>query len=220
MPFIVGMMGRSNVGKTTLILKLIPELTSRGYKVGTVKNCVHGFNINKEGKDSYKFSKEGSKGVLLTSPEEIAFIRKKENGDIIRTINLLFSSFDIILVEGFSKEQRLRRIEVLRKGVDEQVISPSEELIAVISDVDVKTSKPVFKPNEVSKIVDFLERVMNEGKKKCKESIDVIVNGQRVFLNGFLQSMVKSLTLAIVSPLKREDKGNIKEVMIKVTDNK
>ncbi len=82
MPFIVGITGKSDTGKTTLILKLIPELTKRGYKVGTVKNCPHSFNIDKEGKDSYKFSKEGSKGVLLTSSNEIAFIRKKDKGDI------------------------------------------------------------------------------------------------------------------------------------------
>jgi len=220
MPLIIGIVGMSGVGKTTLILKLIPELTRRGYKVGTVKNCPHGFDIDREGKDSYKFKRQGSQGVLLTSPEKVAFIEDKEKdsrGDIIRTINLLFYDFDIVLVEGFSEERGLRRIEILRKGVSEKLTSSPEGLIAVVSDMNIGISKPIFKLGEISKMVDFLEKIMDEEKKKHKGLVEVIVNGEKVFLNSFLQDMVKGLTLSIVSPLRRKDKKDIKEIVIKVT---
>jgi len=220
MPLIIGIVGMSGVGKTTLILKLIPELTRRGYKVGTVKNCPHGFDIDREGKDSYKFKRQGSHGVLLTSPEKVAFIEDKEKdsrGDIIRTINLLFYDFDIVLVEGFSEERGLRRIEILRKGVSEKLTSSPEGLIAVVSDMNIGISKPIFKLGEISKMVDFLEKIMDEEKKKHKGLVEVIVNGEKVFLNSFLQDMVKGLTLSIVSPLRRKDKKDIKEIVIKVT---
>ena len=213
-PFVLGIVGKSDVGKTTLILKLIPELTKRGYKVGTVKNCPHGFDIDRKGKDSWKFSKEGSRGVLLTSQKKIALIKStEENSDILKIIDSLFYDFDIVLVEGFSEEQRLKKVEILRKGVSEQIYSPLNEIIAVVSDIDVKIDKPIFKPDQICAIVDFLEKIM----KKEKKSVEVIVNGEKIFLNNFLQNMVKSLTLAIVDPLRRKGEEEIKEVVIKVS---
>jgi len=216
-PFVLGIVGKSDVGKTTLILKLIPELTKRGYKVGTVKNCPHGFDIDRKGKDSWKFSKEGSRGVLLTSQKKIALIKStEENSDILKIIDLLFYDFDIVLVEGFSKEQRLKKVEILRKGISEQIYSPLNEVIAIVSDIDVKIDKPIFKPDQICAIVDFLEKIM----KKEKKSVEIIVNGEKIFLNNFLQNMVKSLTLAIVDPLRRKGEEEVKEVVIKVSKTK
>ncbi|MCD6318581.1 molybdopterin-guanine dinucleotide biosynthesis protein B [Candidatus Aerophobetes bacterium] len=213
-PFVLGIVGKSDVGKTTLILKLIPELTKRGYKVGTVKNCPHGFDIDRKGKDSWKFSKEGSRGVLLTSQKKIALIKStEENSDILKIIDSLFYDFDIVLVEGFSKEQRLKKVEILRKGISEQIYSPLNEVIAIVSDIDVKVDKPIFKPDQICAIVDFLEKIM----KKEKKSVEIIVNGEKIFLNNFLQNMVKSLTLAMVDPLRRKGEEEIKEVVIKVS---
>jgi len=212
-PFVLGIVGKSNVGKTTLILKLIPELTKRGHKVGTVKNCPHGFDIDRKGKDSWKFSKEGSKGVLLTSQKKIALIKTtEENSDILEIIDLVFYDFDVVLVEGFSKEQRLEKIEILRKGISEQIYSPLDEVIAVVSDIDVRVDKPIFKPDQICAIVDFLEKIMKEEKK----SVEIIVNGEKIFLNNFLKNMVKSLTLAMVDPLRRKGEEEVKEVVIKV----
>jgi len=219
MPFIIGIVGRSGAGKTTLILKLIPELARRGYKVGTVKNCPHGFDIDREGKDSYKFWKEGSKGVLLASPERVAFVRNRKeekSSDIVRMINLLFGDFDIVLVEGFAEEQRIKRIEVIRGKIGEQITSSSNRLIAVVSDKEIKTSKPIFKPDEIPELVNFLEKFMNEEKREYKGAVEVTINGEKVFLNKFLQEMVKGLTLAMVSPLKRKSREDIKEIAIKV----
>ncbi len=160
-PFVLGIVGKSDVGKTTLILHLIPELTGRGYKVGTVKNCPHGFDMDRKGKDSYKFSKKGSSGVLLTSPEEIVFQKRVgESIDILKIVDLFFYDFDIVLVEGFSREQRLKKVEILRKGISEQVYSPLDEVIAIVSDANLKVSKPVFKPDQISAMVDFLEKIL------------------------------------------------------------
>ena len=49
-----------------------------------------------------------------------------------------------------------------------------------------------------------------------KKSVEVTVNGEKVFLNRFLQNMVEGLAIAIVDPLKREKEEEIREVMIKV----
>ena len=51
---IVSFVGRSNSGKTTLIERVIPELVRAGYKVATVKHAGHGFDLDTEGKDSWR----------------------------------------------------------------------------------------------------------------------------------------------------------------------
>ena len=57
---------------------------------------------------------------------------------------------------------------------------------------------------------------MNEEKREYKGAVEVTINGEKVFLNKFLQEMVKGLTLAMVSPLKRKSREDIKEIAIKV----
>ena len=220
-PFILGIAGRSNSGKTSLILKLVPELVKRGYRVGTVKNCPHGFDIDREGKDSWKFSRVGSGGVLLTSPDRCTLIRQGEKEDtnsILESFSSFFYGFDIVLVEGFSSLQGMEKIELLRKGISTFMESSLKEVVAVVSDIEVPElpiDKPVFKPDEIDKIADFVEKAMQ--KDDTKKNVEVLVNDQKIFLNDFLQRMVKSLTLAIIEPLRREGKEeDIKEVIIKV----
>ena len=52
-PALISVVGFSGAGKTTLLEKLIHELASRGYRVGTIKHDVHGFEMDKPGKDSW-----------------------------------------------------------------------------------------------------------------------------------------------------------------------
>jgi len=219
-PLIIGIAGKPDAGKTTLILKLIPELIKRGYRVGTVKNCPHGFDVDKKGKDSWKFSEKGSRGVLLTSQDKVAFIgsrQEKSDGNILDIINSFFMSFDVVLVEGFKEEENLRKIEILRKDVDIKQNLSLKKVIALVSDVPVETDKPVFKPDEIHKIVNFLEKVMQEEKQKT--SVEVIINGERIFLNDFMQRMVKSLILGMVVPLRRKDaEDKIREISIKIKE--
>jgi molybdopterin-guanine dinucleotide biosynthesis protein MobB len=71
---IVSIVGRSNSGKTTLIEKLIIELRRRGYRVGTIKHNSHGFDIDHEGKDSWRHKKAGAQVTVIASPHRIAVI--------------------------------------------------------------------------------------------------------------------------------------------------
>jgi molybdopterin-guanine dinucleotide biosynthesis protein B len=60
-------------------------------------------------------------------------------------------------VEGDKSDKTLKKIEVMRKGISEKMICPPEELIAVVSDFNVGIDKPVFHPDKISTIADFLE---------------------------------------------------------------
>jgi len=216
-PFLFGIVGRSDVGKTTLILKLVPELIKRGYRVGVVKNCPHGFDLDREGKDSWKFYQKGAEGVFLASPQRFAFverIKEEREEDILKYFSLLFYNFDVVLVEGFSNLREIKKIELLREGISQKINPSLEKVIAVVSDFEINTDKPVFNPQEIGKIVDFMEKVM----EKITDKVEVIVNGEKLPLNFFLKKMVRNLALAVVDPLKRKDeKEEIKEVIIKVS---
>ena len=45
-PVILSIIGKSDSGKTTLILKLLRELRKRKYRVAVAKHCPHGFNLD------------------------------------------------------------------------------------------------------------------------------------------------------------------------------
>ena len=64
---IVSFVGRSNSGKTTLIERVIPELVRAGYKVATVKHAGHGFDLDTEGKDSWRHKRAGASSVVVLS---------------------------------------------------------------------------------------------------------------------------------------------------------
>ncbi|OGQ40569.1 MAG: molybdopterin-guanine dinucleotide biosynthesis protein B, partial [Deltaproteobacteria bacterium RIFCSPLOWO2_01_FULL_42_9] len=71
----VSIVGKSGSGKTTLLEKVVAELTKRGYRVGTIKHDVHGFEIDHEGKDSWRHKMAGAKTVVLSSPDRVAVIK-------------------------------------------------------------------------------------------------------------------------------------------------
>jgi len=215
----VAISGPSGAGKTTLILKLIPELVKRGYQVGTVKNCPHGFDMDREGKDSWKFSRAGSRGILLTSSHKIAFLEEKEEGkkDILKLVNSFFEGYDIVMMEGFSQMEGIKKIEILPEKPQDTRILTQENIVAFITRdkaSDLKTKKPVFKASQIEKIINFLEEMM---EKEKENKVEISINGKSLPLNFFVKQMVKNLVLALVEQLKKEEKQEkIKEVKITV----
>ena len=59
---VIGFAGWSGAGKTTLIVKLIPELNRRGFSVSTIKHAHHNFDLDQPGKDSYEHRAAGARG--------------------------------------------------------------------------------------------------------------------------------------------------------------
>ena len=56
---IIGFAAYSGTGKTTLIEKLVRSLKAKGLRLAVIKHDGHRFEIDKEGKDSYRFTKAG-----------------------------------------------------------------------------------------------------------------------------------------------------------------
>lgn len=103
---IVCFVGASNVGKTTFLERLIPELERRGYRVGIVKHDAHSFEIDREGKDTWRLRRAGANTVAISSPEKVAVIRRTdEEMDLQVMAGRLFWSEDLLLTEGFKRSR-------------------------------------------------------------------------------------------------------------------
>ena len=61
---VIGVTGWSGSGKTSLVIRLIPELRDRGFRVATIKHAHHTFDIDTPGKDSYEHRAAGAVEVV------------------------------------------------------------------------------------------------------------------------------------------------------------
>lgn len=107
MVLVIAAVGTSGSGKTTTLEYLIQHLSAEGLKIGSIKH-IHreGFTIDKEGTNTWRYAKAGSKVIIAISPEEIAIIKKTdaELNDLDQVIELLEQEkLDIIFIEGFHK---------------------------------------------------------------------------------------------------------------------
>jgi molybdopterin-guanine dinucleotide biosynthesis protein B len=191
--------GYSDSGKTRLIRQLITELKRRGYSVAVIKHCAHGFALDTEGKDSWKYIEAGSDAVSMLSPERMAVLIKNTSELTLKTIaSQYLKNIDIILVEGGREDRNLKKIEVLRKGVSEKVEAPLEEIIAVVSDFEVTVDKPVYNPDQVKEIADFLEEYVEPRKPRVILDID----GVSISMNTFVQRIFENTLLGMITSLE------------------
>lgn len=155
----------SGTGKTTFIIKLIEELVERGYKIGTIKNTKE-FQIDKEGKDSYRHKKAGASAVAVVGSEGYAFIEDTKVRKGLDEVASLFSDVDLIISEGYKKENK-PKIEVVRKEKGTQIASKEEELIAVVTDAtSLDVEAPLYDLNDAKGIADLIENKFLKNKSK------------------------------------------------------
>lgn len=150
--------GRSNSGKTTLIERLIPELVRAGYKVATVKHAGHGFDLDTEGKDSWRHKRAGASSVIVMSRGSLAMFT-----DVSESIKLeevrdqfLDHSYDLIIAEGW-KNEGYPKIVIVRDQVGEIAVSP-DGLLAVVSTKPVDLSVPVLDPDDIPAVASIIMR--------------------------------------------------------------
>lgn len=156
---IVSIVGKSNSGKTTLVEKLIHELTERGYQVATIKHNRHGFDIDHEGKDSWRHKKAGARMTVIASPKKVAVIEDIDRDyEIKELVEHYIHAVDIVLVEGF-KGNVHPKIEVFRKELKRELMSINDgTLLAIASDEPLKSNVPCFDLNDSLGIADFIEK--------------------------------------------------------------
>jgi molybdopterin-guanine dinucleotide biosynthesis protein B len=196
---IFAFVGISDSGKTHLMRKLIGELKSRGYTVSVIKHCAHGFDLEEQGKDTAQFMEAGSDSVCMYSPDGmVVFQQKKTELDVKEISREYFKCSDFILVEGARSDKKLKKIEVLRKGFSEKILGSPEELIAVVSDFDAGKDIPVFHPQDIEKIANFLENYPHEKEPQLRLDIDDV----SVPMNPFVQKLFSNTLMGMIRSLE------------------
>ncbi|HEY3621961.1 MAG TPA: molybdopterin-guanine dinucleotide biosynthesis protein B [Roseiarcus sp.] len=133
---VIGFAGWSGAGKTTLIVRLIPELNRRGFSVSTIKHAHHNFDLDQPGKDSYEHRAAGAEDVLVASANRVALMRELRGAPEPSLAELLrlLKNVDLVLVEGF-KRDALPKIEVFRGANGKPPLYPEDaNIVALISD--------------------------------------------------------------------------------------
>ena len=135
---VLGFAAFSGTGKTTLLEKLIPQLTQQGIRIGMIKHAHHEFDIDKPGKDSYRLRKAGAQQMLIASSRRQALMTENETSQEPRLDELVthldLENIDLVLVEGF-KHVSFPRIELHRKELGKTLLYPEDPgIIAVASD--------------------------------------------------------------------------------------
>ncbi|EAX47192.1 molybdopterin-guanine dinucleotide biosynthesis protein B [Thermosinus carboxydivorans Nor1] len=152
---VISIVGKSNCGKTTYLEKLIREMKRRGYKVGTIKHDVHGFDMDRPGKDTWRHAQAGADVVCISSPAKMAMIKKVEQELTLDEVVSFVDGVDIIFTEGYKREGK-RKIEVFRQAVCDRPLCSKEELLAVVSDVVLYDDVPHFGLDDAAPLADFL----------------------------------------------------------------
>ena len=158
MSTVVSVVGTSGSGKTVLMEQLIKEFKRRGYKVAALKHSPGGMEIDRPGKDSWRFAEAGSDAVLVISTDRLAFIKKLDHElSIEEILPVVGDEFDLVLVEGFRKS-KIPKIEVHKKGLGDDLLCSPEEISAIVTDELLNTDVPQLTWGDTVAIADFIEK--------------------------------------------------------------
>ena len=152
---IISIAGKQNAGKTTLLKDLIPKLKEQGYRVGTLKYNIRKFDIDHEGKDTYKYSNSGADSVAISTQSEFVVMKKTANPlTLHEIIEAHFNDVDVVLVEGY-REDGYPRIRIIGSQDTNAVKTDSENELLLVNE---KTENSCFSINGINRARDFIEK--------------------------------------------------------------
>jgi len=197
---IISIVGKSKSGKTTLLEDLIPRLKQRGYKVAVIKHAGDDFELDQTGKDSWRLSQAGSEVSAVSSAHKLAITRNLEHDLSPQEISqFLGEDYDLILTEGF-KQCRHPKIEVHRKEQGKELVSPPQELIAVVTDEPLDVDVPQFPREEVPEIADLIENILLAQQRE--DDVDLLIDNTCIPLNQSTKDLLSRTLVAMASGLK------------------
>lgn len=156
---ILSIVGKSDSGKTTLLEKVVRELTNRGHRIATVKHDAHSFEIDHEGKDSWRHKQAGSALTIISSPSKVALVADADHDQSLDEIRDRFVwGVDLIISEGYKREIH-PKIEVYRSELNRDLLCKGDDnLLAIAGDPsDPPEGIPVFDLNDPRSLCDFIE---------------------------------------------------------------
>jgi molybdopterin-guanine dinucleotide biosynthesis protein B len=215
---IVSIVGKKNTGKTSLTVKVIKELTQRGYNVASIKHSHHSIEMDKENTDTWKHKQAGAN--LVVGVGSTTFFNARKEHDLNRILYLLkhFDDFDFVIIEGYKSYNYPKIItspnvrdeytikEVDSFTIDEKGVSELADLIEQRGHDIVDTlfaNNCGFNNGEViaSEIRNGNLSVDDLDNVKSYLSID----GKVVGLNRFVSDYIKQSLVGVINTLNLEE---------------
>lgn len=150
----------SGTGKTTLIERLVVSLKEKGLRVAVIKHDGHRFDMDHEGKDSWRFTQAGADLSIISSAEKTALIEQRELS--FPQVVAMVRNVDLILVEGY-KNEPLTQIGICRKASGKGFTAELSRYIAVVTDTDIGDAEvPRFGFEEIQELTEFIMKNMDD----------------------------------------------------------
>jgi molybdopterin-guanine dinucleotide biosynthesis adapter protein len=160
---VIGVAGFKNSGKTTLVEKLVKDLTQRGYRISTVKHAHHSFDLDQEGRDSFRHRSAGATEVAVVSKQRFAIMHelREEAAPTLEEILAKISPCDLVIVEGYKRDTHAK-IEVRNLALDHPPLAGDDAtVIAIAATGDIEnTQVPVFARDDVAGLTNFILKKM------------------------------------------------------------
>ena len=215
---IVSIVGKKNTGKTSLTVKVIEELTKRGYNVASIKHSHHSIEMDKENTDTWKHKQAGAN--LVVGVGSTTFFNVKKEHDLNRILYMLkhFDDFDFVVIEGYKRYNYPKIItspdvkddytikEVDSFTIDEEGVSQLADLIEERGHDIVDT---LFANNCGFNNGEVIAREIRQGNLSV-DDLDKIhsylsIDGKVVGLNRFVSDYFKQSITGIINTLNLDE---------------
>lgn len=153
---IITFVGKSGTGKTTFLEQLIPVLKGRGLRLAVLKHDAHNFEMDKPGKDTYRFTAAGADVVTISNAEKFAMIERPQTELSVADIVARLPQVDIVLTEGY-KKSHYPKIEIHRAELNRPLIAAPEELLAIMTDERVNSPALQLDLSDIEGCADVVE---------------------------------------------------------------
>ena len=217
---IVSIVGKKNTGKTSLTVKVIEELTKRGYNVASIKHSHHSIEMDKENTDTWKHKQAGAN--LVVGVGSTTFFNARKEHDLNRILYLLkhFDDFDFVIIEGYKSYNYPKIItspdvkdEYTIKEVDSFKITPEEvsELADLIEERGHDIVDTLFANNCGYNDGEVIAGKIRQGELTVDNLDDVksylSIDGKVVGLNRFVSDYLKRSVIGVINTLNLKDFG-------------
>lgn len=160
---IYGVIGWKNAGKTSLMERLVADITARGFSVSTVKHVHHDVDLDPPGKDSRRHRDAGAREVILAGAHRFALMVEHRDAEpALAQVLARLAPVDLVLIEGYKRDFH-PKIEVWRPEAGQALIQPTDPSIRAIAtdaaDVvqrPMPKTVPVLDLNDTVLVADFI----------------------------------------------------------------
>ena len=215
---IVSIVGKKNSGKTSLTVKVIEELTKRGYNVASIKHSHHTMEMDKENTDTWRHKQAGSN--IVVGVGSTTFFNVRDDLDLNRILFLIkhLDNVDFVIIEGF-KRYNYPKIATSPDVVDKYTIKEVDsfninqkgidELIDLIQKHGHDIVDTLFANNCGYNDGEVIASKIRSGEITTddldKTHSYLSIDGEVVGLNRFVSDYLKKNVLGFISTLNLED---------------